>query len=93
MVKFPVVMGEPARVVLVEYEEALRHLHWAVPRTEPVYALALRVVTTFAPTKADFVLEVVPTVGLNLEACQRLSIGIHRRSLGLPRSFRRTLLH
>ena len=93
MVKIPVVMGEPPRAVLVKYEEALRHLHWAVPRTEPVYALALRVVTTFALTKADFVLDVVPAVGLNLEACQRLSDGIHRRALGLPRSFPRTLLY
>ena len=93
MVKIPVVMGEPPRAVLVKYEAALRHLHWAVPRTEPVYALALRVVTTFAPTKADFVLDVVPAVGLNLEACQRLSDGIHRRALGLPRSFPRTLLY
>ena len=50
-------------------------------------------VTTFAVTKADFVLDVVPAVGLNLEACQRLSDGIHRRALGLPRSFPRTLLY
>ena len=93
MVKIPVVMGEPPRAVLVKYEPALRHLHWAVPRTEPVYALVLRVVTTFALTKADFVLDVVPAVDRNLEACQRLSNGIHRHALGLPRSFPRTLLY
>ena len=64
-----------------------------MPRTEPEYALALLVVTTFALTKAVFVLDVVPAVGLNLEACQRLSDGIHRRALGLPRSFPSTLLY
>ena len=42
MVRLPILMGEMPRAIL-KYEEALRHLHWAVPRTELVYALALRV--------------------------------------------------
>ena len=64
MVKIPIVMGEPPTTIIVKYEEALCHLQGAVPQIEPVYPLALRVVTTFALTKADFVLDVVPVVGL-----------------------------
>ena len=37
--------------------------------------------------------DVVPAVGLNSDACRRLSDSIHRRVLGLPRSFPKALLY
>ena len=80
MVKIPIVMGEPPRAIMVKYEEALCDL---VPRMQLVYALGPRVVTTFALTEANFV----------LDACQRLLDGIHRPALGLPCSFPGALLY
>ena len=66
MVKIPIVMGERLVDALGKYEEASRHLGWALPRIAPTYGLALRVVAGFALPKADFVFDAVPPEGIDL---------------------------
>ena len=91
MVKVPIVMGEvPA---FKEYGDALRHLLWVLLRTEPTRTLTLRVVATFVVAKGDFVFDAMPVLKDIMLEFQRLSDAIHKRALGLPRSFSRALLH
>ena len=50
-------------------------------------------VTGFALAKADFVFDTVPLMVIDLTGVHKLSDMIHRRALGLPRSFPRAVLY
>ena len=82
MPKLPIVMGECPRAVLERYRGALQHVGRVLPRTPPCCAVATRVVTVFALTKADFVFDAVPVMGIDLGPHEALR---HQGTMGLPR--------